>query len=414
MTSPRSRARLLFAIALSCLGAACLVARADVTIQEQASFDLSLIKAHSDTTELTSGDKQRRNSDLHCEGFMSLVCGNSQGGEIVRLDKEVQWTLEPKKKQYRESHFLSAAERHAAEEQMRATLEKLKNCPTSPQAANPAPDTSKCEMSPPKIEVHQTDKHAAFAGHDTRMTQLALTQSCHNKETNDTCDFVVTLDSWLTQDEIAGVSDVTAFRAAYAKKLGFDDPNSQMLKQVRQFLAPYQDSLKQLSSKAADFKGYPLKTDIRISFGGAQCAAAKNAPAGGAGGNPVADAGKAASNAATSSASGAAGAAAGQAVSNAAGNSVGGSILGSAASAFGSKLASGFFAKKSASAPTPAAAAPAEVAPNMVQVAQITVQTAAITPGPIPAEQFEIPAGWKLVTPKEKTAKEFTCPNAGT
>lgn len=414
MNSTRSRARLLFSTALSCLGGVCLVARADVTIQEQASFDLSLIKAHANTTELTSGDKQRRDSELHCEGFMSLLCGNSQGGEIVRLDKEVQWTLEPKKKQYRESHFLSATERHAAEEQMRTTMEKLKNCPTSPQAANTAPDTSKCEMSPPKIEVHQTDKHATFAGHDTHMSELALTQSCHNKETNDTCDFVITLDSWLTQDEIAGVSDVAAFRTAYAKKLGFNDPNSQTFKQVQQFLAPYQDSLKQLSSKAADFKGYPLKTDIRISFGGAQCAAAKNAPAGGAGGNAVTDAGKAASDAAASSASGAAGAAAGQAVSTAAGNSVGGSVLGSAASAFGSKLASGLFAKKNASAPAPAVAAPAAVAPNMIQVAQITLQTASITPGPIPAEQFEIPAGWKLITPKEKAAKEFTCPNAGT
>lgn len=105
-----------------------------------------------------------------------------------------------------------------------------------------APDTSKCEMTPPKVDVRQTDKHATFAGPDSRLTQFDLTQSCHNKETNDTCDFSVTLDSWLTQDEIAGVADVTAFRAAYLKKLGLDDPNSQMLKQVRQFLAPYRDS----------------------------------------------------------------------------------------------------------------------------------------------------------------------------
>lgn len=412
MNHPRSCARLLLPALACCLGA-CVVARADVTIQQQATFDLSLIKAHSNTTELTSGDKQRRDTDLHCEGFMSLLCGNSQGGEIVRLDKEVQWTLEPKKKQYRESHFLSAAERQAAEAQASAALEKLKQCPTPPEAANRAPDTSKCEMTPPKIDVHQTDKHASFAGHDSHLTQLVLTQSCHDKTSNDTCDFTLTLDSWLTQDEIAGVADVTAFRTAYLKKLGFDDPNSQMLKQVRQFLAPYQDSLKQLSSRATEFKGYPLKTDIRIAFGGAQCAAAKNAPPGGADGNAVTDASKAASDAATSSASGAAGAAAGQAASNAAGNSIGGSILGSAASAFGSKLASGLFAKKTPSTPAPAAPSP-EVAPNMIQVAQITLQTSAITPGPVPAEQFEIPAGWRLVTPKEKAAKEFTCPNPGT
>ena len=34
---------------------------------------------------------------------MSLLCGNAQGGEIVRLDRDVEWTLEPKKQEYRET-----------------------------------------------------------------------------------------------------------------------------------------------------------------------------------------------------------------------------------------------------------------------------------------------------------------------
>jgi hypothetical protein len=33
-------------------------------------------------------------------------------------------------------------------------------------------------------------------------------------------------------------------------------------------LAPYADSLKQLSAKSADFKGYPLKTSFRFAAGG--------------------------------------------------------------------------------------------------------------------------------------------------
>src|SRR5277367_4417084 len=74
--------------------------QADVTVQVQTIFDLSVIKAHGNSTELTSGDKQRLDSDLHCEGLMSLVCRNAQSGEIIRLDKDVTWTLDPKKKEY--------------------------------------------------------------------------------------------------------------------------------------------------------------------------------------------------------------------------------------------------------------------------------------------------------------------------
>jgi hypothetical protein len=389
-------------------------ARADVTVQEQTTFDLSFIKAHGNTTELISSDKQRRDTEVHCEGLMSLVCRNAQNGEIVRLDKDVTWILDPKKKEYRETRFPTAAERQAAEEKLRAGLEKLKQCPAAQQQAAPAPDTSKCQMSPPKIESHATDKHASFANHDARLSQLTLTQSCHNPDTGDTCDFLVTMDSWLTQDEIAGAADRRAFAEAYAKKLGLKDMNSQLGQEMQQFLAPYRDSLKDLSAKAADFKGYPLKTSFRIAFGGAQCAAAKNAAGSGGGNNPLSDAGGAASDAATSSAAGAAGSAAGQAAGNAAGNGVAGGILGSAASAFGSKLASGLFAKKS-STPAPAAAPPADMPPNMVQLAQVSMETTSISPAAIPAEQFEIPAGWKLVTPKAGggEAKEFSCPSTG-
>ena len=201
------------------------------------------------------------------------------------------------------------------------------------------------------------------------------------------------------------------------KKLGLNlnDPNSQIAKQMQAFLAPYRDSLKDLSAKAGDFKGFPLKTAFRISFGGAQCAAAKNANASGGGDTTVADAGTAAGQAAASSSTGAAGSAAGQAAGAAAGNGVAGGILGSAASAFGSKLAGGLFAKKSSSTPAAAPAATAtDLPPNMVQFAQISTETTSITTGPIPADQFNIPAGWTLITPKEKAGdREFTCPGAG-
>jgi hypothetical protein len=49
----------------------------------------------------------------------------------------------------------------------------------------------------------------------------------------------------------------------------------------------------------------------------------------------------------------------------------------------------------------------------MVRVAAMTVETTAITTDAVPADKFEIPAGWKLIAPKEKaTEKEFSCPAA--
>jgi len=387
---------------------------ADVTTEQQMTFDLSIVKAHGTTTEYTSTDRQRSDTVLHCEGLLSLVCGNSESGEIVRLDRAVTWQLEPKKKQYRETPFLTAEQRQQLEQQAQAVIEKAKQCPVS-QNTTPAPDTSKCQMSPPKFDSRQTSKHASFVGHDAQLSQLALTQSCKNVDTGDECDFVITLDAWLTQDSIAGLDDQRAFRKAYMQKLGLDDRNSLVTKQLRQFLAPYAANLRDLGAKAADFKGYPMKTAVRISFGGPHCAAAqKDQTAGSPGGSTVSDASRAAGDAAASSAAGAAGSAAGAAAGNAAGNSVAGSVLGSAASAFGSKLVSGLFTrKKGDAAAAPAAAAPeGSLGPGMVQAAEFSFETTAITPGPVAASQFEIPADWKLLPPpRQKAPKEFSCPS---
>jgi hypothetical protein len=382
---------------LICAGAFAVgLAHADVTIQEQTSFDLSLMKAHGTTTELTSADKQRRDSALHCEGFMSIFCRNSQSAEITRLDREVRWMLEPSKKEYREVPFLTADQRRVAQEQMQANLEKLKQCPAARQNAAPAPDTQKCQMSPPKFDLVRTDTHASLVGHDARLTQVSMTESCTNPDTGDSCDFQIAMDAWLTQDEIAGLEDRRAFQKAYMHKLGLDD-DALVQSQMRRYLAPYQESLKQLAVKAGDIKGFPLKSTVRIAFGGPHCAAAQQARSSGGGDT---------------------------------GASPSGTGLGAVATNLGSKLG-GLFKKKqdssadssTASAPSPdSTGAPASAPPpvaspslpaGMIQAAQFTTETQSITPGPIDPSQFEIPAGWKLITPEpSKKPDEVSCPSS--
>jgi hypothetical protein len=390
--------------------------RADVTIQQQTQYDFAVIKAHGSKTELTAADKRRSDSEMHCEGFMSMFCGNTQSGEIIRLDRDLEWTLDPKKMEYRESPLPTAAQRLAARQEAQAMMEKIKQCPAVAQHPSPGPDTSKCEMSPPRVDVKQPGTHATLAGHDTQLAQIALTSSCTNKTTGDSCDFLFALDTWLTQDEITGLADQKAFRDAYAAKLGFDARDPAMQKQMQQFLAPYADLLKQVSAKSDELKGYPLKTVLRIAFGGEHCAAVKNQPAGG-GGNALGDASQAADDAASASATSAAGSAAGAAAGNMAKNSAGSSIFSSAANAFGSKLASGLFNKKKADTAAPAAGSPAENAlpAGMIQAAQLSVETTSINAVAVPPEKFEIPAGWKRVTPEAKNtgSKEFSCPTAG-
>jgi hypothetical protein len=66
--------------------------RADVSIRQKTSLEVaSMIRMHGATVTDLTADKKREDTESHCEGMMSLVCGNLQGGEIVRLDRNVTW-----------------------------------------------------------------------------------------------------------------------------------------------------------------------------------------------------------------------------------------------------------------------------------------------------------------------------------
>jgi hypothetical protein len=389
---------------LSVIHAACLIAagtcsaivQADVTITQKTNLDVaSLISSHGSSTFSLTADKQREDSESHCEGLMSIVCGNIQGGEIVRLDRDLSWRLEPKKKLYRETIFASPAELAEMRAKMQANLEKMQSCPVS-QKQQPI-DKSKCQMSPPKIDIHKTDDKLSIAGHDTQRTRGSLTESCTNNDTGDVCDTVVVVDVWLTQENLPGGAERLAFSKAYAKKLGMDDTAALLRGDVAKYLAPYQSQIKQLQDKAAQFKGQPLKTSLRVLVGGPQCGATANNKSG-----------------STST----------SASSDATGNPL--NNVNQAGKAVGNFVGGLFKKKKTDDSPPPAAAdappsgagatpgAPDPFA-QLTQLGSFTVETVTISADPIPADRFDIPAGWTKEVPKAAKAgsDEFTCPKSG-
>src|SRR3984957_15288633 len=261
---------------------AAAVARADVTIEQRSTLDVaSVIRTHGSSTTNITADKKREDTESHCEGMMSLGCGNVRGGEIVRLDRGLTWHLEPNKKRYREDVFATPEQLAEMRSKMQARLEKRRLCPVS-QKQQPI-DKSKCEMSPPKIDVHKTDDKMSVAGHDAQRTVATLTETCTNKGTGDVCDTVIAIDVWLTQEKLPGAGDRRTFDQAYAKKLGLVDEQGALRGEFAKFLAPYQSQIKQLTDKSSDLKGQPLRSSLRVLMGGQQCSATAKMKSNGSG-----------------------------------------------------------------------------------------------------------------------------------
>jgi hypothetical protein len=390
---------------------AATVARADVTIEQKTTLDVaSMIRTHGSSTTNIIADKKREDTESHCEGMMSLVCGNVRGGEIVRLDRGLTWHLEPDKKSYREDVFATPEELAEMRARMQAALDKMRSCPVS-QKQQPI-DKSKCEMSPPKIDIHKTDDKMSIAGHDAQRTLATLTETCTDKSTGDVCDTVVAIDVWLTQDNLPGAGDRRAFEQAYAKKLGLDDAQGAMRGEYAKFLAPYQSQIKQLTDKSSDLKGQPLKTSMRIMMGGQQCSAIAKTKANGtaSGDNPAGGSSNPLSNVAQ----------AGKAIGSSVGNLVGGLFHKKKTDDSQTPASAAAPPDTTATANSPSAApvtAPANSDPyaQFVQLAAYTSETITINTAAISSDRFDVPADWKKDIPKpaKKADAEFTCPNSG-
>ncbi len=390
-------------VAGASLGAAAV--KADVTIEQKTALDVaSIIRTHGATTTNITADKKREDTESHCEGVMSLVCGNVHGGDIVRLDRGVTWRLEPDKKSYREEVFATPEELAQMRAKMQATLEKMRSCPTT-QRQQPI-DQSKCTMSPAKVEVRKTDDKMSIAGHDTQRSQATLTQSCTDKDTGDVCDTVVAVDLWLTQDKLSGADERRAFEQAYVKKLGLTDEQGALRGEVAKFLAPYQSQIKQLTDKSSDLKGQPLKTSLRVMMGGLQCGATVKMKANSSASGDNSAGGDA--NPITSVAQ------AGKALGSSVGNLVGG--LFHKKKTDDSQMAGASTPDTTAgTAPAKAAGGATDPYAQYVQIATFTMETVTINTDAVPANRFEVPADWKKVVPKtsKQGDEEFTCPKSG-
>lgn len=356
-------------------------ARADVTTQQKTNITIGgMISMSVNSTDQMSGDKQRRESEMRCDGLMSMICGKNKTAEIVRLDKSLEWELKVDKKQYTEKPFPTAADQAAVMQKMKERLQKMKECP------NAAVPDKKCELSTPKLDVKTTDEHATIAGHDAKKTVVTLSQTSTCKDSGDVCEINYGFDTWLTADSLPGADEQSAFVRRYLKQMGFEDEAGMMKAEVAQFMGPYADVMKQLQGKAGALKGTALRTTFRLTMGGEKCGQAMRTKSGGA---------------ADSASTG------GGLLGGIAGGMAGGQV-----GEIGGKLLGSLFGKKKPAAPPDAAGGAAAAAPNVATMVEFTTETVSFDTGAVAASQFEIPAGFTRNVPKTDAAKDdnFTCP----
>jgi len=262
---------------LSCCVVGVLVsaaAQADVTMQEQMSLSgagmMKMANMSGTTSTTISGDRARTESNLQFESGLMRTFARGAGGphvEIVRLDQDKIYSLNPNKKTYTETTF------EEMRAQMQQAMEQMNKAQASQQQSTSGVDESQCEWSDPKSEVKRTGEKALIAGFQAEHVTVTATQSCRDKKTGQVCDFGLALDQWVAPDFQAS-GEAQSYQRAYAEKLGLGTASSRdFAERAQSMFGRYKGIWGELGSKLAtlDLKGYPVKTGFSLGVGGPQC-----------------------------------------------------------------------------------------------------------------------------------------------
>jgi hypothetical protein len=266
---------------LSCCVAGVLVsaaAQADVTMQEQMNLSgagmMKMANMSGTTTTVISGDRARTESNMQFESGLMRTFARGAGGphvEIVRLDQDKIYSLDPKKKTYTETTFADMRAK------MQQAMEAMQKGQASQAQATSGVDEEQCEWSEPKSEVKRTGEKALIAGFQAEHVTVSASQSCTDKKTGQVCDFGLALDQWVAPDFQAS-SEAQAYQRAYAEKLGLGSASSRdFAERAQASFGRYKGLWSELGKRLAslDVKGYPVKSGFSLGVGGPQCQSAQ-------------------------------------------------------------------------------------------------------------------------------------------
>jgi len=249
-------------------------AQADVTMQEHMTLSgagmMKMANMSGTTATTIAGDRARTESNMQFESAMMRTFARGAGGphvEIVRLDQDKIYSLDPKKKTYSETTFEEMKAR------MQQAMEQMNKANGSQQQATSGVDESECEWSDPKSEVKRTGEKALIAGFQAEHVTVTASQSCKNKKNGQVCDFTVALDQWVAPG-LEASAEVQTYQRAYAEKLGLGTASSRdFAERAQSMFGRYKGIWSELGKQlmTLNLKGYPVKSGFSLGVGGPQC-----------------------------------------------------------------------------------------------------------------------------------------------
>ena len=251
-----SSRNVLLAVAVSLALAA--PALADVTLKER-TVSTGLAGFGNGTSERTwviAGDKSRSDEQFTYTGRFKTLAGGGKprsSASIMRLDRDLMWSLDLQKKEYEELTFA----------QVREAMEKGMADARGGVDDSEGGRAKDVEMTY-RVDVQRTGKKDKVNGFDAENVIVTVTATPKDAQAGESAgSYALKMDQWLST-QVPGQAEVAAFYRRYAEKMGFDP---QMQGQFAGLMRQYGDAVKQAADKLKDLKGYPVRSTVTMSLG---------------------------------------------------------------------------------------------------------------------------------------------------
>lgn len=356
-------------VRLASLAAAGLAAAhgwADVTVEQTTRLEgtglMAAMNMSVTTTTAIAGDRSRTDSEMKMDSrWMRMFAGGAGNADIVRLDRDMVYQLDTKKKRYSE---ISLADQRA---EIQRSMDQMRDAQESQQQGSSGVDESQCEWSEPETSVERTGAKATVAGYQAEQLSIVASQSCVDRQNpGQVCEFQLTLDQWLSPD-VPGGDEMLEYFKAYSAKLGFEVSGSpSFIQRAEGMFGNYQGLWGQMVDAMQEIKGYPVRSSFGLAIGGPQCGDMQDMADANAGSGET------------------------PSVSENVGKAIGGSIGGALGGLFGRKKQ-----QEPEAEAAPAASEPVLTPEGLYPIMTVSSEVLSVSTGDVSADQFEVPADYR-------------------
>ncbi|NIA28388.1 MAG: hypothetical protein GWP06_00570 [Actinobacteria bacterium] len=205
------------------------------------------------------GNAQRTVSKMEFTGsIMKHFSPKGMDSEITRLDKELFWRFNDRKKTYTEATF---AELKQMFEQGVSEYETPKNMPESRPQANEG--ESEYNWEKPKIEVRKLAGSQNINGFKCQPYVVTATTVGTHKATGIKDTLLIVSHVWSSKKAEQSMKAAKDFNKRLMEKLGFMRQGGRGFAMIT---GQYMEQLKELQKQVNKIDGYPIKTDMRMTM----------------------------------------------------------------------------------------------------------------------------------------------------